>query len=510
MKKIILTAVCLSLGAIVSLAQTDTIHSTVSLEDNFRNALWFNGNNAAGMRFTPLSGYHELKLTYDGARGVFHLKQLPEKSNAVNVNTSGALELGGILLWGDFSFKNIFEDGAKYNSIRYIPEEDMPYSVADSVASPWTKQEYLLSMKAATPLLWDHVAFGTGIDYESKVGAKQRDPRVETYRYKIEITPGAVATFGKFQIGLSAMYRNDFERAKPSNEGAFSKVIWQTRGLGEFQTTKVGDNDGLKEYYYKENAYGAGLQLGYSSNSTLLADFSFTRKSVDCFHNVKLPKRMGSTRQDLLKAKIQALLGGNNSHKIELDAAYSATDGLEYIQTLNTEAFNQNWDVVAVNRMSAFNRISAVLKYDWEIGNSDPRGYDWKLAADAGYLSRDYSYTLPASSDNSSSVFAGIGGFKQFKFDASSLVAGIGAGYNKSLGGEYIYGGLTPDAVVLDLYRSDNAWYTTDYAKSDLNISFTKNTTRLDWFAKADASYIYPFGFDGGRLCCLISAGIIF
>ena len=235
MKRIALTGLLLGLGALCSRAGDSpyTINSQVLKENNFRNSLWMESYNVAGLAFRPFRLYNDLDISYDGEYGAFRPQQQATERNSISLNTSGSTYLGKFLVWGSFSFRNIFEQGVKYNAMSYEIEDDMPYFIADANPSPWQKQEYALQAKIASPVLWDHISFGLWVHYVTKVGAKQIDPTAETYKYNIEITPSITVDLGKgHYLGINGLYDNRFEIADPSlNNQWKSQRVYIGRGL---------------------------------------------------------------------------------------------------------------------------------------------------------------------------------------------------------------------------------------------------------------------------------------
>ena len=270
MKKVTLTAICRFLpllwaGAVYAAEPLvdravagERIVNIAMFQTNFRNTLWFSTDNAAGLAFSPLASYNDLNLSYSGKFGKFSVAQDAVTSHNVEFETSGALSLGGFRLWGDFSFKNIFDKGVRYNSNRYEVPENMPYYIADSYSSDWNRQEYDLSVKGASPVLWNFVSFGLSLDYQTRVGAKQLDPRCETYNYHINVAPSVVFRFASnHHLGVDGFFEYAHERTTPSLNNSFEdQKVFITSGLGEYLLGKIGGNDGQKTWLYRAYEYG--------------------------------------------------------------------------------------------------------------------------------------------------------------------------------------------------------------------------------------------------------------
>lgn len=512
LKIITMTLLFCGLGASVSRAG-DGIYkpsSYVQYEDNFRNTLWMDSRNAAGLGFRPMSAYNSLDISYDGESGDYRLQQRPGKSTDISLNTEGAVKLGGFLLWGDFSFRNIFDRKVRYNAIQYEIEDDNPYYVADTVSSNWNKQEYELATKIVSPVLWDRMTFGLHVHYTTKVGAKQLDPRCETYKVNVDVSPSAACRIGDSHVlGLSGTFRYGFERSKPSLNNMYNSVLVAlTKGLGEYTVGKVGDNDGLSTYMFKGYTYGGAVQYSYAGKAEIFAELSFLHKDLDVVHNVTLPKNMGNPVTDFMEANVRTLFGENRSNSLNASLLYRKTTGTEHVQQLNTTAFNQKWEIVSSNDMSTYKFMRLGLGYDHQFGNADKRGYDWTIGGKAVFTDKSDAYYSPVSSFDATNAYVEIDGGRQLKFEKSSLVFGLDCGYNLNLDGGYVYGGSLK--MLRDLYDSDAAYWSADWIKAGAKAAFTLNANKVNWLIRASADYVSPMDMDGSRLVCSAAFGIIF
>ena len=515
MKKFILAVSTLCLGILVN-AQAQgldlkpkTAEAVTMME---RSALWFSTSNAAALAVDTLAQYGTLEMRYNGGSGDLRKQQTAQSFNDVSFYTDGAAKIGGFRLWGDFEFQNNFEKGSRYNTILYEVFEDMPYYAVDTAASGWTKQAYLMSAKVSSPVLWDHVSFGLGVRYDTKVGAKQKDPRCEVYKYDVSVFPSVAAVFGSNTVGLYGVYTHGFERSVPGNENyRKSQMVFLSKGLGEGILTKVGDNDGLKTCYYKANTFGGGLQYGYKGGFNLLADLGFTMTKQVGEQNPMLPKSLGNIERINVTADVRAEFGSERQHSVGLQGLLRSTNGIELLQSLSTEAFNQSWVTIGENAMTLFNYVDAGLSYDFFGGRNAATGYSWNAGADLAFTMRDYSYSLPEATLDASSLLATVRGAKQLTFSETTLLLGAKAGYNVGLGGEYIYNNGTKTQWLQDFYRSDLVFFTDSYLIAGLTVgsSFPLGS-RIRGTACADASYATVLGESRSRILANISFGIVF
>lgn len=498
-------------------AQTESnstkVNSQVLKENNFRNAPWMESHNTAGLAFRPIEMYKDLNISYENNSGEFRLQQEANNRNNVNINTSGSTYLGDFLVWGSFSFQNTTEKGCNHNALMYEIEDDMPYYPIDTTKnSRWQKQKYELQAKLASPVLWDMVSFGIDLNYINKVGAKQLDPRAETYKYSLIVTPSVAVRLGKNYIGLSGIYKNGHERSVPENMNNWvDQRIYKHKGLGESVISKVGGNDGIKTYKFMNNVFGGALQYGYAGNSELLADVTFLKNKTEVISNPKLPYKEGTTNRTEIQGKVTYLFGDHKSNCLWLDGQFRSTEGTESIQKITTESnTNQYYQVISENVMSKYTNVLVSFGYDHQFGSDDPRGYDWIVGAKGDFLMKNEIYYLPESTFSATTFFADVFGGKQFKFDSSSLLIKLNGGYGMGLGSNYLFTGKNSSYSPVLMYQKNSEYYNTAYAKAGGEVSYTINSKKLGYIINVMADYIKPMGVATDRLVAKASVGIVF
>lgn len=513
MRRIIaISAVLVSLGTVAARAggPAETHRNTALKETAERNALWAGSSSAAGLAFSPYGIFNSLDLRYDGGFGEFRKNGAGKTSSEISLNTSGAAYIGKFLATGGFSFRNIFDRDALYNVLMYELEDNMPYYPIDDKSSGWNRQEYLLNAGLSSPVLWNRVSFGIKFDYTTKVGAKQLDPRGETYKYSVKLTPSVAVRLGKSILGLSGFYTNGFERAEVSNNNNWENPkVWEHRGLGESTQNKVGGNDGMKTHTYRTHRYGGALQ--YSLGKILFIEAGFRHRTTLGIENPALPKKLGSVSENGITLNAAWLFGKNSSDKLSLDADVSLTDGIEYVQKLNTAAYQQEWTVLSTNEMSSFTGVSARLGYDHLFGASDPGGYSWKVGAEASFDLFSQSYLSPASTSDAMRAYGGVLADKHFRMRKSSLLIGLHAGYAAGFGSGYnclstkIY--EAPKAMLND--QAD--WLNASFLKAGGQVDWTIHEGRkVSWVLGAKAEYMRAFALGKDRIVCSASFGILF
>jgi len=505
--------IALCLGGLSARAQgyTDSDRTIADSEFSLRNNFWFKTDNAASLSIRPADVLGDLSLGYQHGSGSLHVQQDPQSLHDVTVHTSGFGKVGEFSLWGDFSFQNRFEQGVRHNSIRYEIEEDMPYYIVDTFSSGWTKQAYLMSMKVASPVCWDRVSFGLEAIYNSMVGGKQKDPRCATYKYDVSIYPSAAIILGRSTLGVFGFYRHGFERSIPTNENyRKTQKVYITFGLGEGIIGKVGDNDGIKTFYYSTDEFGGGLEYELAaSGAEIFAELVYKRTAEGAFQQPALPKPMGRIERNAVSADLQGLFGEDRAHKLSLAGTMALTTGYVPLLTLNTTAFEQNWDVVAENPMTSFMRIKAKAGYEYASGRRNGH-FDWSAGAGADFSMRDYSYVSPADLFNEMGVLFSANGAKQFVLGRSAVLLRAEGGYHQSLGGQYVFAGGDKTAAVADMYYKDIAILTGNYIMAGGRVNYSIKAKKVQYDFDLSARYLRATGSGLDRIFAQFTAGILF
>ena len=112
-------------------AQQPALRSTpASREVMLNSALWLRSTNSAGLALDSLRRTGDIGLSASYSRGGLKSVWSGENETDVKVSTSGIAKVGGITLYGDFSYAYIAVNSSKYNCVLYEPSWDQPYYVA--------------------------------------------------------------------------------------------------------------------------------------------------------------------------------------------------------------------------------------------------------------------------------------------------------------------------------------------------------------------------------------------
>ncbi len=351
-------------------------------------------------------------------------------------------------------------------------------------------------MKAGFPELWNFLRAGFELDYITRTGAKQNDPRSTNYYYTISFRPGFTFKLNdKNHIGFNLVYENSFERNTFKNSNsAVNQHVFVMKGLGNYSEGVVGND--LDPFYYKGNKIGGAIQYGYDSDGCFgaLLDVKYNYKAEDAYQTPTKPQRMGSIVQNAASANLQLMFDCERyANKVELDYNYKSTDGIEFLQVLDKTYEVQQWVTLEQYIRSNYSFKAFSLKYDF-FAKSE-RGYSWRAGADVQYSDKYDEYYLPASELKAENMYVSLFAKKNFALSPkSTLLFGLNLGYSFNLDGYYNYSGSREDSpVVKEMYANDIAFLTSDYMRLGGELTFsTIVAKKSSLFISAACQYLNP------------------
>ena len=454
-------------------------------------ALWMDSSNAAGLAFSAPERFNTLQAGYDHASGDYRRMQEGVSVSELSFDTSGAMKVGKVQLWGHFRYDNITDTGASFNTLLYDPfDERFLYTAADTVAGQWKKQSYLMEFKAALPVS-ESLSAGVHVRYNDRIAAGQIDPRAESYNYSVSVRPGLSWRTGRSIFGLNGLYTNTFERSTPtiSNSQEIQRVFL-LRGLGNWVGDQVGGS-GLSTMYFRCNTWGGSLQYSLESPFKLLASVGYSYHKTDIRESATQPKPHGSTKRHEIEGAVTAVFGSTVRHKAGLSVTGAKTIGTEPTTQWNTAS--GEWEVTFSADQCDFLTGDALLSYEALILDGD--SYSWRFTGNAGIQSKSDTYALPAASFSYTNLSLGAGAGRRFAFNRSSLILEAGIKGIKNLGHAYDYTGhRTGTAPVRDLYPHDIAVLGADLVKGSLGAEFAIALNKgLSLAFAAEGSYLVAF-----------------
>ena len=511
MKGGLLLAACL-----ISLEGAAQGLSPAAMEELKLKRLWFHSQNAAGTAFDDLQNYSDVILGYDLQDGNYCRPQEGRKETAIGVSSEGFINLGSAYVWGAFCFTQENLTDAGYNASIADPFRGMPYYVADQHLSDWKNQYYDLKFRAATPLLGKHWAFGIEGSYKATLAAKQRDPRVDTRFYTLEVTPGVA-----FQVNDAHTFGLNFKYASIKEDSRMSSVniyvdqdYYELYGLG---TAIKGIGDGVTGNYIGDRL-GAALQYNLRIASfNLLFEGSHDEKAETLQHSYSTPKKVAGVKDKTTRISLTGVKEGKKyTHYMKAGYADRHIDGIQYISQRDNSETQGGWMDLYKNIRSVYRTKTASL--DYALTRNRNAEYSWKIEAGVDYIRQDDEYLMPHSAMNAENLTFSLGGKKNFVLGNGMnrrLLVDIHATYNRNLGGEYVYGGSHADYItVTGLYQGMSDYQTSDYYRIGGAVVYSqqiKESKRMNMFGKVALDRIgtSDHGYDG-RTYLSVSLGCNF
>lgn len=436
-----------------------------ALQTRLERSLWRDSDNASGLAVDSLPVYNTLDASLSHRNGNYRRLQEGRSETALNVGTEGSLVTGKTFLWGDFSYTNATVRKARYNTVLFDPfDERFLFGVADPVESDWKRQTYDMAFKAARALREDLFA-GIGVRYTDRIGAKQNDPRSETFKYSVEVCPGLSYKFGSHTFGISGYYSNVFERSVPTlSNSSEPQDVFILKGLGYYTEDIVGSN-GLSTLYYRSNGYGAGAQ--YFSGRTF-AELAMRHFSSSATESATQPFKLGSTGRTEIRVSLARLTAKG---KIYLDYSISNTSATEYSSIFNKT--NNLWEVRSSFKGSSYTSQAAGAGYVAAVSRGGRPVWKYGLSA-LWDFENDHRTSLPEATLDYSAVTASAFAIKSLYkgrgvFDLRADIQG-----RLHLGGEFTYSGHhSADLPASEWYPFDAAILSSDHLQGGLSAVWT-------------------------------------
>ncbi|MDN4753221.1 hypothetical protein QYZ87_01540 [Porphyromonadaceae bacterium W3.11] len=469
--------------------------SPAGLEMLKQQKFWLHSQNAAGTVFDDTRNYSNVNIGYGIEEGDFHRPQEGENIKSLNVGSEGFLSLKDVYVWGKFSFEQKNVNNAGYNASITDPFRGMPYYVVDLHKSKWRNQYYDLEFRVGTPIYWSKIAFGLQGAYTASIATKQRDPRVDTRFYTLDLIPSITYSIAeKHKLGLTFEYASIKEDSRMSNANNYvDQDYYELYGLG---VAVRGIGSGRTTNYFGHKL-GAGLQYNYiTSRVNLLFEGTYTAKVENVEVSFDDPKKDASVKDQSIQANVSIYNKGNRySHYFKTGYYFNHIDGIQYVSQRDNSESQKGW-------MDLFKSIRStyrlhVVSANYSLYKNMGEEYSWKLDASMMYKKYQDEYLLPNSTKRAENLYFGLCGKKNVALSDlmnNRLLLSISAGYNKSLSGGYYYGGSHADYItVTQIEKLDNNYLTSNYYQIGANITYSqkyRTDKKANIFAKAGYDYV--------------------
>ena len=502
-------------GQMAAQSTLKEMNTPASVELTKSMALWFYTQNAAGLAIDQMNNYNDASFLYSLTNGKYKMNADGEKERFIGFNTSGALDIGKMYLWGDFSYGNEYLTNTLFNTNQIKVRRNMPYYVVDPNMSDWTRQTYHLNMKAASHKLFDLLHFGLNIEYQNLVGAKQIDPRSSGYAYELTIKPSIVFTFAaNHHLGFTGVYDNYKSNSYTTNsDSQVDQLVYVLKGMGFNYTHRVGGQSSLNPFNHTANNMGGELTYGLcKGNLDLVLSGAYSKKVEDIIQTPTRPQMEGSVIETNKSINLQALLKGIMVHKFFVSYDHNQIDGIQYVQELDQTYEVQKWITKFKSIRSTFTDKDFYAAYD-VIAGADHE-YVWRAGIFFNYHNLSDIYYLPLSTMDWKSTTVGIQAKYNAKVGTHSRLL-IGANFalkNVNDDAKYLYTGPNPNSpVIKDFFEKDFAMAVNNNTKfgGEMTLSVpVRSSTSL--YLKALFDYYKAGKIDLNRTCAHFALGLTF
>lgn len=366
---------------------------------------WLSGNNAAGLRYTPIDVISEIDISAAFNKGSFVDYNQSAQSSSYGVQAGTYYRLNKrTMLFGRISYQN--STGQDMGASVWIDPGFAPFNLvefSDTTRGEKTMETYHLTGATAIDLS-SKLTLGGKIDYRAANYVKKRDLRHLNMLMDLNLSIGALyQMLPCAKLGVNYQYRKRVEETNFDSYGntdrSFNTLIsWGTfwgpvEGFGSEGFTGEGDNNPLVD---KMN--GFSLQL----------DLTMT-PYLRWFNEISTNQREGyfGVKSDQTKIYTE-----HNAHALTYNShlKYSRPKAMHLFLLRATEDKLDNWknnyyfdyDVGSGVTFVRYKTPTKVLKrtfrqaslgYQLHIGHWDfnPK---WSFMADAGYWSREQSVSV--------------------------------------------------------------------------------------------------------------------
>lgn len=480
-KSIITTAI---LGAIIGVSAVPAAaqgYTGAALELLKEKRLWFNSSNAAGSVFDNKQNYSDLSIGYDVLGGNFKRPQQGRTQTDVKINCEGFMDLNSAYVWGKFSFDHRNVDEAGYNASVADPFRGLPLYIVDPYQSDWRNQYYDMSFRAATPLYWGKLALGIEGTYKAALAAKQRDPRVDTRYFELELIPGVAYEFlPGHRLGADFRFTSVKEDSRMENANSQIKHDYYVMyGLG-FAEKKNGEGSTTN---YHGTRYGGALQYNFGSEGVnLLVEGRYSRRVENADASYSNPRKDAAADENLLDGNVNLQFTGKNfSNFFKANFSSRNIKGIQYVSQHDNSGNFEGWVDIFRSVRSKYKTRIAELDYSLLRNRADE--YAWRVDAGMRYTKLDDIYLKPASEKNSENLYMHVDTKINFELDQvlrRRLLATLGYGYNKNLSGKYVYNGPNPDYItVTEIEAKDEDYLTTNWYNLRVALEYSQQISQV-------------------------------
>lgn len=243
-KRVFIWLFFLTLGGLSS-AKCQTRDLNYLLFNYYKN----NTENSCIITIDSLKQFSLFKLNSQLKKGNVNNIKEPQDYNQYSLYSEGLKKLKQLYFSGQISYARINETNRKWCS-NYNYNSNYPYTVFDTIAGDWHKNNLYLSSSIIKPNIRKKISAAIKLSYLFTTGAKQKDPRPLTRENKISITPAVVYHFSeKNSLGAALKISKGLETTAQDFFKAHStEQVFAFTGLGSLTS------GGFRKRYIQGNS----------------------------------------------------------------------------------------------------------------------------------------------------------------------------------------------------------------------------------------------------------------
>lgn len=483
------TGACVLVSTLLYLSAVGQSNTPARYEMMRGQHMWSHTINSAGDILDQRPNFSTVVVGYDSRHGQYRRPQTGFRVGNTSVYSEGAVRLDKALVWGEFEFRHQSVSDALYNASITDPYRGQPYYVVDKNSSDWRNQFYHMKFRASTPIVRENWAFGIEGTYKASLAAKQRDIRVDTRFYMLQLIPSVVYTFGnKSSLGLSIIYSSMKEDSEQDNVNTYiDQNYYELHGLG-VATTGLGSG---RSTNYFGNKWGVGLQYGLHAGAwSLVSELQYSKHVENVEISFSSPKKDGLVKHEDLQCSFELQNHGTTfTNQIGLKYNRSHIKGIRYLSQRDNSESQTGW--ITLHHYVRSTYLTNMCALNYALIRHRGAEYDWRIDMDAGYVSHDDRFLLPQSTKDSKNIFLSLGVKKNIILSPTKdkrLIIGANGSLKNGLSGAYVYNGPNPEYITSsEMEPADERYMVSDAWGGGVSMTYSqqiKSNAPHNMFAK--------------------------
>lgn len=366
---------------------------------------WLSGNNAAGLKYTPVDTISEISFSGAFDKGSFVNYNQSNQSYSYGAQAESYFRLNKkVVLFGSISYDNFI--GKNMGAAAWIDPGFAPFNLVEYVGTTrGEKSMETYHLTGATAIdLSKKLTVGGKIDYLAANYVKKKDLRHFNMLMDLNLSLGAIYQIGGFaELGLNYDYRKRVEETNFDSYGntdrTYSTLIsWgtfcgQVEGFGSEGFTGEGDNNPLVD---KINTLSLQFKLNINHRLRLFNEFTINKR--EGYFGVKSDQRKVYTEHSADLLAYKGCLSYTREKALHLLHLQASNDKLENWKNNYYFDYDFESDVTYVKYNTPIKVLlrtnrQASVEYQLHIDYDDfnPK---WSIIAGADYTTREQKVSV--------------------------------------------------------------------------------------------------------------------